>query len=159
MIPRTVQMAAAVAAQFTSTELADYGNVILNGYDDTEPNTTGELAWQYKETTTAPVPLPSVQHWYPAYKGWTTNYMQYYTQLPPNAYGVYPGAPTMFDYVVHSFGSNGGEAHYAQPPHRMFQNQVLPSSPNQTINNPAVIQYSFIYPVADNPVPPPVDIL
>jgi hypothetical protein len=29
--------------------------------------------------------------------------MQYYTELPPNAYNVNPGDPTMFEYVVHSF--------------------------------------------------------
>ena len=34
MIPRTVQMAAEVAAQLTSTQLDDYGNIILNGYSE-----------------------------------------------------------------------------------------------------------------------------
>ncbi len=32
MIPRTVQMAAEVAAQFTTPQLNSYGNIILNGY-------------------------------------------------------------------------------------------------------------------------------
>jgi hypothetical protein len=101
-------MAAEVAAQFTSTELEDYGNIILNGYATTGPNVTGKLAWQYKETATAPVPLPSVTSVTPALKGWTTNYTQYYTELPPNAYNQVPGNPTMFEYVVHSFTSGSG---------------------------------------------------
>ena len=44
----------------------------------------------------------------PFYKSWQNNYMQYYTQLPPNGYGVNPGDPTMFDYVVHSFTPQTG---------------------------------------------------
>ena len=39
----------------------------------------------------------------PALKGWTNNYQEYYTRLQPNAYGVNPGDPTMFEYNVHSF--------------------------------------------------------
>ncbi len=39
----------------------------------------------------------------PTYRSWQNNSMQYYTQLQPNGYGVDPGNPTMFDYVVHSF--------------------------------------------------------
>ena len=108
MIPRTVQMAAEIAAQFTSNELDDYGNIILNGYATTGPNTTGKLAWQYQETATPPVPLPSVTSVRPSMKGWTTNYMEYYTQLPLNAYGVNPGDPTMFEYTVHSFTNPTG---------------------------------------------------
>ena len=34
MIPRTVLMAQEVAAQFTTSQLEDYGNIILNGYSD-----------------------------------------------------------------------------------------------------------------------------
>jgi hypothetical protein len=248
MIPRTVQMAAEVAAQFTALQLEDYGNIILNGYATTGPNTTGKLAWQYQETTTAPVPLPSVTSVQPALKGWTTNYYEYYTQLPPNAYNQVPGNPTMFEYTVHSFtqatgtiaslgvlqagsgytpgtytnvptvggsgtgatlnitvdangdvtaatlsapgadytagdgltaapgtigpGSQfaiavatinvvtpGSEPKWAQPPRRTFQNQVSAITPPQYVNNPQAIQYSFMYPVADNPVPPPIDVL
>jgi hypothetical protein len=158
MIPRTVQMAAAVAAQFTSTDLENYGNIILNGYATTGPNSTGKLAWQYQETLTPPVPLPSVTSVQPALKGWTTNYQEYYTQLQPNGYGVNPGDPTMFKYVVHSFDSTG-QSRWAQPPHRFYQNQVSAVTPPQYVNNPQVIQYSFMYPVADNPVPPPIDTL
>jgi hypothetical protein len=245
MIPRTVKMAAEVAATFTPTELGQYGNIILNGYSATVPNTAGKLAWQYKETTTAPIPLPSVTEVYPVLKGWSTNYMEYYTQLPPNAYDVNPGDPTMFEYTVHSFtpatgaistlgdlqggqgytpgvylsvplesprgsgatgnitvdatGSvvsvsiaNGGDGYavgdgftattligtgyqfaifatsiietspasepqWAQCPRRVFQNQVASFVP-PNINQQA-IQYSFMYPVADNPVPPPIDSL
>ena len=242
MIPRTVLMAQEVAAQFTSTELDDYGNIILNGYATTGPNTTGQLAWQYQSTTTPPVPLPSLTSVQPALKGWTTNYMEYYTQLPPNAYGVNPGDPTMFEYDVHSFTlatgalatlgglqggygytpgvylavplvssrgagatgnitvdatgavvsvtiANGGDGYavgdgftattligsgsnfvifaasiietspasqpkWAQPPRRFFQNQVADDNP-PNINQQA-IQYSFMYPVQDNPVEPPI---
>ena len=44
----------------------------------------------------------------PALKGWTTNYAEYYTQLPVNAYGQEPGNPTMFEYIVHSFSQATG---------------------------------------------------
>jgi hypothetical protein len=241
-------MAAEVAAQFTTTQLEDYGNIILNGYATTGPNTTGKLAWQYQETTTAPAPLPSVTSVEPTLKGWTTNYMQYYTQLPVNAYGQVPGNPTMFEYSVHSFTpllapitilagflnggagytpgtytavltttsgtgtgatvdvvvnssgqvvsitlnapgsdyavgdaiypsipgvgasiqvtgidqaaiSEGGAPQWAQAPRRTYQNQVSAVTPPQNINNPQAIQYSFMHPVADNPVAPPVDTL
>ena len=103
MIPRTVQMAAEVASTFTPTELDSLGNIIYNGYAITGANTTNEKAWQYKETNTAPVDLPSLTSYTPAMKGWSTNYMEYYTQLQPNGYGVNPGDPTMFNYTVHSF--------------------------------------------------------
>jgi hypothetical protein len=170
--------------------------------------------------------------------------MEYYTQLPPNAYGVNPGDPTMFEYDVHSFtaatgtiltlgalqagtgysvgsytnvptvggsgvgatldivvgtggvitsatlnnpGSGyavgdgltvttlgtgygfaisvttitvvtpGNQPQWAQPPHRFYQNQVADFVPPNA--NQQAIQYSFVYPIADSPVPPPVDIL
>jgi hypothetical protein len=44
-------------------------------------------------------------------------------------------------------------------PHRYFQNQVGVTGPNPSINYPNAIQYSFIYPVADNLAVPPVDVL
>jgi hypothetical protein len=239
-------MAQAVKALFSSTELAEYGNIIYNGDTTAEPNTAGVLAWQYKETTSAPVPLPTVPLSIPALKGWTTNYMDYYTRADSPTYGVYPGAPTMFEYVVHSYGPvsgsvltlgaynpgsgytpgtysgvaltstygsgatanitvgasgevtavtlvavgsgytknqplsvapasvggsgtgfyvyaasitplSGSPANWAQAPRRFYQNQVLAGSSNQSINNPAAIQYSFLYPVQDSPVAPPVD--
>jgi hypothetical protein len=245
-------MAAEVAAQFTTQQLEDYGNIILNGYATTGPNTTGKLAWQYQETTTAPVALPSVTSVQPALKGWTTNYQEYYTQLQPNGYNVNPGDPTMFEYNVHSFtaatgpistlswvtpgtgytpgsytavsltggtgagatadivvvadpdplvigtvqsvtlvnpgtgytanqaltatfggGSGfyvlvseivptpgtGNQPRWAQAPRRFFQNQVSAVTPPQNINNPQAIAYSFIHPVADSLVAPPVDVL
>jgi hypothetical protein len=68
MIPRTVNIAAEVAAQLSPTELANYGNVI-----------------------------------FPAHRGWTNNYAEYYTRLPVNGYGQVPGNPTMFEYTVHSW--------------------------------------------------------
>jgi hypothetical protein len=108
MVPRTVQMAKEVANLLTSTQLENYGNIILNGYATTEPNTAGKLAWQYKETTTAPVPLPNVVSVQPALRGWTTNYYEYYTKLQPNGYGVNPGDPTMFEYQVHSYAPETG---------------------------------------------------
>ena len=250
MVPRTVEMAAAVAATFTAPQLDSLGNIIYNGYATTGPNTINKKAWQYSQTTTPPANLPSLTAYTPAMKGWTTNYMQYYTQLPPNGYGVNPGDPTMFDYNVHSFtqetgpistlswvtpgtgytpgtyngvaltggtgsaatanivvvadpdplvvgyvqsvtlvapgtgytlndslsavipgGSGfyvlvsqvnpvpgtGAEPKWAQAPRRYFQNQVAPFVPPN--NNPQAIAYSWIYPVADSLVPPPVDVL
>jgi hypothetical protein len=103
MNPRTIQAADIVAAIFTSTQLEDYGNVILNGYQSTVPNTVNKKAWQYGRTLTPPVNLPSLVQVRPALKGWTTNYGEYYTELPVNAYGVNPGDPTGFYYTVHSF--------------------------------------------------------
>lgn len=322
-------MAKEVAAQFTAAQLDAYGNIILNGYLDVVPNTINKKAWQYKETTTAPVNLPTLTQIRPAIKGWTTNYYDYYTQLPVNAYGVNPGDPTMFEYDVHSWtlasgpitslagiqggtgytvgthlgvpavGGSGtgatldltigvggviltatvanpgtgyqegdgltvtslgpgrgfavfvgpiaapitaigvptagsgytpgtyvgvattssdagtgatlditvnasgqvvsavlnaagtnytagavltptgigpgtgsavsvtsvgvanpaGQPQWSQPPHRYNQQQVSSITPPQNVNNPAVIQYSYVYPVADNPVPPPIDVL
>ena len=108
MIPRTVLMAQEVAAQFTPTELEDYGNIILNGYATTGPNTANIKAWQYQETSTAPINLPSVTSVQPMLRGWTTNYFEYFTQLQPNGYGVNPGDPTMFSYRVHSFEPQTG---------------------------------------------------
>jgi hypothetical protein len=35
-------MAAEVAATFTPTQLGDYGNIILNGYLESVPNTTNK---------------------------------------------------------------------------------------------------------------------
>lgn len=248
MIPRTVRMAAEVAAQFSTLDLQTYGNVFLNGYLSTVPNTVNKKAWQYKETLAAPVNLPSLSLVRPVLKGWTTNYIEYYTQLQPNGYGVNPGDPTMFEYTVHSFvpsqaavsgiisttgslvagtgyipdtynipltggagtgaygrvtvgggggvtsftliipGSNytvgnvltgdipggsgwsitvtgvtstpavvGGAPRWSQAPRRFFQNQVAAFVP-PTANQQA-IQYSFIYPVADNLTPPPIDTL
>ena len=244
MIPRTVQMAKAVEATFTTPQVEDYGNVILNGYLSVVPNTVNKKAWQYKETATAPVNLPSLTEVQPALKGWTTNYMEYYTQVPPNGYGVNPGDPTMFEYDIHSFsaatgpitaigslqggqgyipgiyvnvatqggsgtgatlditvgaggsvtsvtlnnpGSNytvgngigstaigpgygfavfvtnitvvnpAGEPRWAQPPRRFFQNQVANFVPPNA--NQKAIQYSFMYPVQDKPVPPPIYVL
>jgi hypothetical protein len=51
-----------------------------------------------------------------------------------------------------------GEPQWAQCPRRMWQNRgPISPTPPQYINNPRAIQYSFMYPVADNPVPPPID--
>jgi len=50
-----------------------------------------------------------------------------------------------------------GEPRWAQAPRRFFQNQVANFVPPNA--NQQAIQYSFMYPVADNPVPPPVDVL
>ena len=108
MIPRVVKMAAEVASTLTVPQLEDYGNIILNGYLESVPNTINKKAWQYKETATAPVNLPSLTQITPALKGWTNNYQEYYTQLQPNDYDVDPGDPTMFEYDVHSYSSEQG---------------------------------------------------
>ena len=247
MVPRTVLAAAEVAAILTAPQLDSLGNILYNGYATTGPNTINKKAWQYKETNTAPVNLPSLTSYTPAMKGWSTNYMEYYTQLPPNGYGVNPGDPTMFNYTVHSFtpqigavsslgrvqagygytpgtytnvptiGGSGvgatlnitvdangnvvaatlnavgsgysagnglgvaspgtigsgsdfavaiasvtnvspaGQPKWNQSPRRYFQNQVAPFVPPNS--NQQAIQYSFIYPVADSIVPPPIDAL
>jgi len=240
-------MANEVANTFSAPQLAEYGNIILNGYSETVANTDNVKAWQYRETNTPPVDLPSVQQVTPALKGWSTNYMEYYTQLMPNGYGVNPGDPTMFEFAVHSFtaqqgavatlgqiqagnnytpgsytsvatvggsgigatldivvaangtvtsailnlpGSNytagdglgvaspgplgagldfavavasvtnvspAGQPKWNQTPRRYFQNQVAPFVPPN--NNSQAIAYSFIAPVQDNPVSPPIDAL
>lgn len=313
MIPRTVQMAKVVEGIFSTTELEDYGNIILNGYItpaaavatagavgaiDTLTLTNGGTGYTngtytdlyiggpkgyyaFADVTVAGGSVTVVtlktggQNYFvgetvgvtgigpgsgliltvaavnqnnirPALKGWTTNYMQYYTA--PDVAGGYtnePGDPTMFDFVVHSFGPTtgeiltfgsisggsgytpgtytgvnlvgdgtgatadivvgatgevtsvtlvaggtgyvqwqsvtanavdiggtgsgfyvyiaaitplaGGAPQWAQCPRRFYQNQVLPTDQGPTVNNPAAIQYSFMYPVADNPVPPPID--
>jgi hypothetical protein len=55
--------------------------------------------------------------------------------------------------------SAAGQPKWNQVPHRYFQNQVGTTGPNPAINYPRAIQYSFIYPVADNLAPPPIDAL
>jgi len=315
MIPRTVQMAQAVAAAFTSTDLETYGNIILNGYvtdtsgvstagatgaiasvtlatggsgytNGTYPNTylggsqgmfaygtvvvsgnavtsvtvnTGGINYLVGSTVTPAVPggtgatitvnTVNTRQTNPALKGWTTNYYEYYTRNEGPDYNINPGDPTMFEYVVHSFevpngsitsfgpfdagsgytpgsytavpllgatgtaatadivvGAGGtvtsvtlnaagtgyqqwqtvtvddatqlggtgtgffvyisaitvlssGAPNWAQAPRRYYQNQVLPDNGSPAINNPAAIQYSFMYPVVDKPVAPPIDIL
>jgi len=107
MIPRAVQMTAEVANTLTASELNDYGNIILSGYLTTGPNTINKKAYQWKETLTPPVNLPSLTSVRPALKSWT-QYQEYYTQLQPNGYGVNPGDPTMFGYNVHSYSQPVG---------------------------------------------------
>ena len=76
MIPRTVKMAQAVAAQFTPTELETYGNIIYNGTDDAVANTPGTLGWAWADSPLLPaVPLPTLSQRTPALRGWTTNYI------------------------------------------------------------------------------------
>jgi hypothetical protein len=142
MVPRTIRMAAEVAATFTPPQLEDYGNIILNGYATTGPNTLNKKAWQYKETLTPPVDLPSITSVRPALKGWTNNYQEYYTQLPPNSYSVNSGDPTMFNYTVHSYDS-AGDSKWAQAPYRYF----------------GVGFSAALFPKADNLVAPPIGIL
>jgi len=183
----------------------------------------------------------------PALKGWTTNYMEYYTRAQAG-YSFEPGDPTMFSTSLHSFGivtgsilslstPYGGSGYtpgvynavpltspigagatanitvgasgevtavvlvglgtgyqqyqtvsaasatiggtgsgffvyvdtitplapgiyaWSRPPARFNQLQVLPTNQGPTVNNPAAIQYSFLYPVADNSTEPPIDIV
>ena len=104
MNPRTVQMAKEVSAQFSTATEKALGNIIYNGYLTVVPNTINKKRWQYKETSTAPVNLPSLTERTPLLKGWTTNYQEYFTQLGPvSGYGVTSGDPTMFEFLVHSF--------------------------------------------------------
>jgi len=148
-------MANEVANTFSAPQLAEYGNIILNGYSETVANTDNVKAWQYRETNTPPVDLPSVQQVTPALKGWSTNYMEYYTQLMPNAYGVNPGDPTMFHYSVNSFVA--GQPKWNQVPHRFFQNQVAPFVPPN--NNSQAIPYSYVYSIVNNLTSPPIGAL
>jgi len=74
-------MSKEVAAVFSAPQLVEYGNIIFNGSSETVANTNNVKAWQYKETNTPPVDLPSVQEVTPALRGWSTNYLEYYTQL------------------------------------------------------------------------------
>jgi hypothetical protein len=53
--------------------------------------------------------------------------------------------------------SPAGQPKWNQAPRRYFQNQVAPFVPPNS--NQQAIQYSFIYPVADSIVPPPIDAL
>ena len=172
MIPRTVNMAKAVESVFTTSDLQNYGNIILNGYLNTSTavsvaGTVGSIdsvtftgGTNYVDGTytgvylggsvgsfgyatvvvsggivtsvtitaggnnffvgqvltlgniprsapgtgaTVTVATVDTKSVLPALKGWTTNYYGYYTELPPNAYGVNPGDPTMFEYNVHSY--------------------------------------------------------
>ena len=102
-------MAKEVAATFTAPQLETLGNIIYNGLVEAAPNTLNKKAWKYKETAGAPATLPSVPQITPAMLGWTTNYMEYYTQLGPvPVYDTTSGDPTMFEYVVHSFTPRTG---------------------------------------------------
>ena len=60
MVPRTVKMAKEVTSVLTPTQLDNYGNIVLNGYASVVANTINKKAWQYAETLTAPVNLPSL---------------------------------------------------------------------------------------------------
>jgi hypothetical protein len=148
-------MAQEVASQFTTAQLETYGNVILNGYLSVIPNTINKKAWQYQETTTAPVNLPSLIEIQPALKGWTTNYGGYYTNLPPNAYSQEPGNPTTFEYNVASYNATNYSL-WAQAPERFSNNTVSSVTPPQYVNNPNVIAYSFISPRSNRVEAPPI---
>lgn len=155
MVPRSVLAAQAVAATLTPTELNNYGNIIFNGTVESVPNTAGKLAFQYKETLTIPVVLPSLSQATPALKGWTNNSPDYFTQLPVNAYGQVPGIPTQFEYTVRSFDG--------------FYTMVTPTQKIYTVigdprwgqrhKRQSVGTGSFLYPVADNTNQPPIDIV
>ena len=69
------------------------------------------------------------------------------------------GAGTQFAVNVDTIAvtNPAGRSQWSQVPRRFNQQQVLPFVPPTP--NPAAISYSFIYPVADSPVPPPVDVL
>ena len=100
-------MAKVVENVLSTSELNDYGNIILNGYATTGPNTDNIKAWQYQETTTAPVNLPSVTSFRPALKGWTTNYMSYFTRAQ-SGYSLYPGQENPFEFSIWNFYQNPG---------------------------------------------------
>jgi hypothetical protein len=102
-------MAKEVSSVFSAATEKALGNVVFNGYLTVVPNTINKKRWQYKETLTAPVNLPSLTEVTPLMKGWTNNYQEYYTQLGPvPGYGTTSGDPTMFGYSVHSFTQDTG---------------------------------------------------
>lgn len=78
----------------------------------------------------------------PFYRGWSTNYMEYYTGLPVNAYGVNPGDPTPITYWVHSFTASN-EPRWAQSPARLQKYD-------------GIIPISAMYPRADSTTAPPI---
>ena len=153
MVPRSVLAAQAVAATLTPTELSNYGNILFNGTVESVPNTTGKLAFQYKETLTVPAVLPSLSQATPALKGWTTNAPEYFTQLPVNAYGQVPGIPTQFEYTVRSFD---GFYTMVSPTQKTY---TLTGDPRwgQRHKRRSVVTGSFLYPVADSTLQPPID--
>ena len=115
MIPRAVQMTKEVAAIGVP---ASQGNILFNGSIDTVANTAGKLAWQWPETTTAPVPLPDVDLWTPALRSWQNTSKQYYT-----AGGVsLTGYSTAFYYWSPSFQTNGSPR-WASRPRRKYTSQ------------------------------------
>jgi hypothetical protein len=155
MVPRAVLAAQAVAATLTPTELSNYGNILFNGVVDSVPNTAGKLAFQYKETLTAPIVLPSLTQATPALKGWTNNAPDYFTQLPINAYGQVPGIPTQFEYTVRSFD---GFYTMVSPTQKVYTPTGDPRW-GQRHNRQSVATGSFLYPVADRTAAPPIDIV
>jgi hypothetical protein len=99
MHPRTAQVKAAIALQFTPTQELLYGLIV----DKT-------------------------------YKGWSTNYSSFFTELPPNDYGTTPGEQAG---VFHVIGYNAdGFPLWNNPPYRALDG---------------------LSPRPFNPLPPPID--
>jgi len=155
MVPRAVLAAKAVAAALTPTQLNDYGNVLSNGTVASVANTTGKLGFQYHETLTAPVALPSLSQDTPALKGWTNNAAEYFTKLPVNAYKQFPGNPTQFEYTVRSFDG----FYTMMSPTQIVYTLLGDPRWGQRHERLSVFTGSFLFPVADKTLPPPIDTL
>jgi hypothetical protein len=78
-------MAKEVANILTSTQLENYGNIIVNGYAGAGPSVR------------------------PALKGWTNNYMSYFTRAEPG-YSAYPGQENPFLFDIWNYYQNPGPA-------------------------------------------------
>jgi hypothetical protein len=76
--------------------------------------------------------------------------------LIPNPATIGAGTGLVVSVASVVTAGDAGEPKWAQCPRRFFQNQVSSITPPQNVNNPQVIQYSFLYPVADNPIAPPI---
>ena len=115
MIPRAVRMTKEVTRIGVPTS---QGNILFNGSIATVANTTGQLAWQWPQTTTAPVPLPNVDLWTPALRSWQDNSKQYFTSGGASLVGY----STAFYYWSPSFQTNGNPR-WASRPNRKFTSQ------------------------------------
>jgi hypothetical protein len=82
----------------------------------------------------------------------------YNEALTPDNVGQGGTEPIIF-HVTEIDAVNGGASKWAQAPRRFNQQSVSDVTLPQYENNPAVIQYSFLYPIADRVEAPPIGTL
>jgi hypothetical protein len=155
MIPRAVRMTKEVTRIGVPTS---QGNILFNGTITTVANTTGQLAWQWPQTTTAPIPLPNVDLWAPALRSWQDNSKQYFTSGGASLVGY----STAFYYWSPSFQTNGSPR-WASRPNRKYTSQrvtYLANGPDGTWTSsyvaPVAPSSAAMYPVADSNTAPPI---